>query len=442
MSMKVLREGPVKITRSKIDAVWRQRRPKQRLVVSDADCRGLALVVHATSMTWRFDYKPRGIDQHSGKRFSSRSVTIGNPQTHSPDDARAEANKLKGMAKAGKDPAAHRQASILEKARKRGQTMQRILDEYSKALPTRNKLRGGQGVLAPRGAAYEIAHAKAAIDDMKANDRPSDEITALHIKKMLEYVSDRPATARHRYGALSRLFDWAQEEGMIASNPCMLVAKARRPRPVKARSVFHSPKQLAELWSAVETATGLNRVHRDLMQFLIAIPCRRSEAAKMCWENVDLANASWQQTGADTKNGDPHRLYLHPLALGILLRHFQEMGKPSSGLIFPAPRSGKAIETFSDMKQAVDEALTRKFEWRFHDHRRSFVTALGEAGVHEAVVDSILNHRQSATRGGVLGVYQQAQRWPEQVTAMKKWGEFLSDAIDNNPESITATNAD
>ena len=41
-----------------------------------------------------------------------------------------------------------------------------------------------------------------------------------------------------------------------------------------------------------------------------------------------------------------------------------------------------------------------------------------------------LKHRQSATRGGVLGVYQRASRWPEQVRAMQLWGRLLTDAID------------
>ena len=42
----------------------------------------------------------------------------------------------------------------------------------------------------------------------------------------------------------------------------------------------------------------------------------------------------------------------------------------------------------------------------------------------------MLNHRQSATRGGVLGVYQRASRWPEQVRAMELWGRLLAAAIE------------
>ena len=48
----------------------------------------------------------------------------------------------------------------------------------------------------------------------------------------------------------------------------------------------------------------------------------------------------------------------------------------------------------------------------------------------EAVADAMLNHRQSATRGGVMGTYQRSVRWPEQVKAMELWGRLLSAAIE------------
>ena len=56
---QVFRQGPVKITRAAVDGAWRKRAPAQRTIISDAECRGLALVVNATSMAWRFEYKPR-----------------------------------------------------------------------------------------------------------------------------------------------------------------------------------------------------------------------------------------------------------------------------------------------------------------------------------------------------------------------------------------------
>ena len=108
------------------------------------------------------------------------------------------------------------------------------------------------------------------------------------------------------------------------------------------------------------------------------------------------------------------------------------------GLVFPAPVSGGVVDTFSDIRAELVEATklgggeqgSELDGWTWHDFRRSFATALGEAGVPEAVADAVLNHRQSATRGGVLGVYQRASRWPEQVKAMELWGRLLAAAIE------------
>jgi hypothetical protein len=50
--MRIIREGPTKITRSTIDAAWRRRAAGLRTVIGDFECRGLALIVNATSMSW------------------------------------------------------------------------------------------------------------------------------------------------------------------------------------------------------------------------------------------------------------------------------------------------------------------------------------------------------------------------------------------------------
>lgn len=423
---QVTRRGPLKITRVVIDAAWRGRAPSQRTIIGDLECRGLALVINATSMAWRFEYKPRGVDPHTGKRFASRSIVLGNPASLSPDAARDAANKLKGEAKAGADPAARKKAQLAEDARKRAGTLRRLLDLYSKALPSRPKMRGGNGVLSARAVAEELKHTAAGIVAMNAFDRPAEGVSDTDLKRMLEGVADKPATARHRFGALSRFYDWAQEEGHVATNPCALLPKTRRPGSARPRRTHHKPKQLALLWRAINNADGLHQVHRDLLQFLIVVPCRRGEAASMQWGDLDLSEAVWIQSETQTKNGDPHRFHLPPMALNILNRINKSAGNPVAGYVFPAPRSGRAIDTFGKAKKAVDAALQPKFDWRIHDHRRSFVSALAEVGVHEAVLDAILNHRQSATRGGVLGNYQQAKRWPEQVEAMKRWDELLS----------------
>lgn len=174
-------------------------------------------------------------------------------------------------------------------------------------------------------------------------------------------------------------------------------------------------------------------VWRDLARFLIALPCRRGEAARLDWSHVDLLTAEWRQPGRLTKNREPHRLHLHSLALDVLRE--RRKSTDGKGLVFPAPKSGGELNTFSNLKSTLTD-LTKGDDgaavtgWTWHDMRRSFATALGEAGIPEAVADAVLNHRQSATRGGVLGVYQRASRWPEQVWAMELWGRLLAAAIE------------
>ena len=433
--MLVVREGPVKITKAAIEAAWRRRSSEKRLVMGDAECRGLALVVNATSMSWIFAYKPRGLDPVSGKRFSSRSITIGSPQSHSPDDARAVAGQHKGSAKSGKDPAQERKAQIASSAKDRGQTIGRLIDTYAEALPKRTKMRGS-GIISARQAAAEIVHLRKAIETINAQAKPASDITSDHLRTMLKLCGDKTATARHRFGSMSRFFDWAIDEGIVTFNPCLQLAKSRRPRAVSARQRFLTLPETAALWRA---AGNLDPLPRDLVRFFIAVPSRRGEASSMDWSHINLQEAIWSQPGHMTKNRDAHRIFIPALAMEILTARHLAAGKPASGLVFPAPRSGKVIDTFGDIKAALNAQLPGLADWRFHDLRRTFATALGEAGISEAVADAILNHRQSATRGGVLGVYQLAQRWPEQVTTMKHWGDALMAAISCESPTKIAT---
>jgi hypothetical protein len=108
-SRPLVRGIPTKISKATIEAAWwRRKKPGHRLIVRDKDCRGLALIINPTTMTWSYAYRSRGTDPVTGRRWPNRTITLGNPASHSPDDARAEANRIKGQAVAGVDPAAER----------------------------------------------------------------------------------------------------------------------------------------------------------------------------------------------------------------------------------------------------------------------------------------------------------------------------------------------
>lgn len=306
------------------------------------------------------------------------------------------------------------------------------------ALPLRPKMRGA-GTLSPRALQEEIRNVRLAVSSMKVGERSISDVTETDIRVLLTREAKRPATARYRFGALSRFLDWCRDEGLIVQNPCLAIGKNRRPRPAKARTHHLPLSDLATLWHATAITAAdpkeadFGAVHQDYVRFLLAVPARRVEAARVEWQHLDLKAGVWTMPGKLTKNGDPFRLPLPGIALDVLRVRHRAFLEPSAGLVFPSPRAGKTLTTFSAMKAALDKAsgLTG---WRWHDFRRSFVTALAEHGVAEAVADAMLNHRQAATRGGVLGVYQQATRRPEQEGAMRRWNELLTAAVEGRPD--------
>jgi len=415
--MQVTSEGPVKITKATIDAAWRRRKADQRLIVRDKDCRGLALIVNPTGMAWSYAYRPRGRDPLTKRRWPNKTVTIGNPATHSPDDARTEANRIKGQAAAGADPAAEKKAEADAAQRSRSSTLSRLAEAYAKGLPKRQKMRGAGGP-SPAYVTEELAQVRLSLATMTAENMPAADLSDADVRVLL---NEAGAIARKRFGALSRFLDWCQDAGHIKANPCALIARTRRPKAPQARSHYLTPAELARLW---EAAGKLREpVWRDVARFLIAVPCRRGEAANLDWSHLDLAAAEWRQPSHMTKNRDPHRLHLHALALEVLQARRKTLaeaqaggdpqkaarilaaGAPRSGLVFPAPISADVLETFTSIKAALatatgpqdgEEGPPELDGWTWHDFRRSFATALGEASIPEVVADAVLNHRQSA----------------------------------------------
>jgi integrase len=420
--MNMTREGPVKIGIKDIERAWRKRAKDARHIITDSERPGLALITNATSQSWSYSYKPRGVDPATGKRFNTKSVMLGSPATLSSTEARDGANRVRDAVAAGGDPAADRKAVIDETALQRASTVERAVVDYLAILPTKEKKGGGR--ISQRWAAeqeYHLRHAVAALGIA------SDPIEAIDVKTVRRL---RQGTAyRHKFGALDRFLGWAVHEDRIMVNPCSSIARAYRPAAGGKRERTPTLKELALIWRAAETV--LEPVFRDLIQFAICIPARRGEIINLDWLHLALEERVWRQPGRLVKNRQAHELRLNSLALGILTRRWVKAGHPTEGLVFPAPRSGKAITGFSKMLYALHRATPSVESWAMHDLRRSFASTLGQIGEDdEATIDGVLNHKRSASRGGVIGVYNKSTRLPAQAKALERWGALIKDALE------------
>ena len=99
--MRVVTKPPAKVTRAGIETTWRRQSADRGLIVRDKPCRGLALALRATAMTWGFSWRPRGLAAQTDTRWPNRTATLGNPESHAADDARTEANRIKRQVAAG-----------------------------------------------------------------------------------------------------------------------------------------------------------------------------------------------------------------------------------------------------------------------------------------------------------------------------------------------------
>jgi integrase len=108
-------------------------------------------------------------------------------------------------------------------------------------------------------------------------------------------------------------------------------------------------------------------------------------------------------------------------------------------LVLPTTsRDGKGIAPiggWSWIKEQLDQR-SGVADWRLHDFRRSLVTILAEQGAGVAVLDSLLNHASSATRGGVIGVYQKATLIEPMRKLMASWDRLIGDAVKPQREEV------
>jgi integrase len=224
------------------------------------------------------------------------------------------------------------------------------------------------------------------------------------------------------------MYVWARRQGLVTNNPTEDIETVTQP----ARERVLSLNELARVWYA---AKGLEPHYRDFVHLLMTTGQRRAEVAGMRWGEVDLARAVWTLPSGRTKARRQHAIPLPSLAVTCLqARHNALRRHPvDADLALPTvSRNGETIAPISGwnwLKRELD-ATAGIPSWHLHDFRRSLVTHCAEHGADIAVLDSLLNHASSATRGGIIGVYQRATLIEPMRQVMALWDRLLMAALE------------
>ncbi len=396
-----------KITQATINSALKDRSANP--VIRDTEVAGLMLRVGVRSASWYLDYKPAGVGP-DGRRMNSKSTKIGSVRSHSPDEARKAAAKLKVAISEGADPAAEKKArkAALEVERASATTLMAEAEHYIKT-----ELKGCERHFRTESGALRLG-----LMEMDVNDLEPGALTVRHVRKLLKMHETKPL-AVHRFGSLNRFCDYLLSREMIDENPCQRIAKRHRPKPPKPRDRVYSAKEVQSLLQAADELEG---AFGRCLRAAIYLPLRIGEFYELRVENVDLDKQIIRLKDKQTKNGDPFAI---PIPDGALKAFQTPPEARPTDRVFQLAANGKKFDARTKYRDRI-RAHSGVDDFNFHPLRDTLVTTLAERDIgNEVVADALLNHRQSATRGGIIGVYNHARQWTQKLAVMTAWGEMV-----------------
>jgi len=272
---------------------------------------------------------------------------------------------------------------------------------------------------------------------MHASDLRPAELKQARVAAMVELhaKAGRPATARHRLGALNRLYKWLMSVDAVGSSPTASVAQ---PPPPRERSNVLSAADIKALWHG---AARLASPRAAYLKLAILLPLRRQELADLKLGDVvfEGRNVELRLDGSKTKNGRPFVMPLVGTAAAIVRDLVDQATTPDAFLI--PLTTDKPFSAWKRLGEQVTRETGVRLAW--HDLRRSFATEMAEhAAAPFAVVDGLLNHAASGTRSGAAKAYHHAVERTPKTSAMKAWDSIVSHAAADGswPRELAADN--
>ena len=408
------------INRQAIEKATRQQR-ELCAKVTIVDPSGLRLAINSRSASWNYNYRKRGVD-HYGKRHPQRTLRLGDPLTLTPQEARLRVEEIKAEVRNGGDPAATLMRKVDENRQYEFQQrpLEKWLDQYQ------------QQVLgdASKHKREEYMHAKNALRELGIQNASPSKIIKRVIREITTIHIDRPSTARHRFGALSRFLDYLVDEEVLDRNPAKDISRRHKPKAPAPRKTYYSIRQLQKLWSP---ENELREDYLRFLRFMIICPLRMTEASELTGHNIYAEEQELRLSSVATKNNEAFTLPTPRLAIDLL---DATNGDQSAYCFQLSSKSGEPMKAWSYFNKTVRLASGIS-DFNLHDLRRTFTSLLSEhSPFSESLIDSLLNHKRSSTRSGVMRAYQHAKNLKQRREIMDWWDKFLECEVISQPAAI------
>jgi integrase len=385
----------MRLTKRLIDTATYEGVSNSRCVLWDDDPRGLGLRVFPSGRkAFVLSYRVNGL---------KKLMALGEFGVLTLDTARSRAKQeLAKLENTNADPLAEKRSRELESRTGTVEAMVKSYIEQSGAKTAAEMLRQAKKDIIP-------TFGKRGWRDIRRS-----EVRAWHQGISAPYAANR-ALALLRAAYFWRLLqdDDSPEGRTVAgrdtSNPCTGVElNTERPRQTRLE-----PNELPRLEAAIDAETS-DPYMRALFRFVLAVGCRKSEALKLQWTDIEDDGKQARVTFRDTKNSDDRALPLSNYAAKLLRSLPRVDGNP---YVFVGRVRGERIKYTSKAwirirKAASVERLT------LHDLRRSFGSWLAEEGFTSKQIGTTLGHKSDVTSRVYMALGDRSKR--DAITAMDR----------------------
>lgn len=383
--------------------------PATRITIPDGVVPGLYLRMSPNgSRSWILQYRVGSQPQ--------RKMTLGNWPEIDCETARQMARDARGMAQQGIDPVEARKAA--ERAKADAVTVAQLAEAHiSRYIERPGQLRASSAAERTRLLRRELVPA---LGTTKARD-----VTTRDIRDMLHAIATRPDKRKGRSkvgspiqanrvrAACHKLWQWGIDHEMVDSNP---VTRAEQYKAVRRDRVL-SDAEIATVWRAAGT---LSSTSCALVRLLLLTGCRLKEIAHLRWS---------ERTGDDKFQIDAKRMkagVAHLVSLSTQARAIVDGRQQYKGCDLVLTNDAKTpLNSWSDIKRAVDKATGPLPHWTLHDLRRTCATGMRGIGVDLATVMACLAHAPSAVMGAAHAAYDRYSMEPEKKEAWQTWADHV-----------------
>jgi integrase len=317
-------------------------------------------------------------------RGRSRRISLGRHGVLTVDQARREAQLKLADITVGKDPVAERRAQRM---------LNVTLEGAGEAYLTARK------DLKPRSVADYRRHLEKSFGEWRTT--PLAAITRDMVSKKHSSLGEAsPAQADQAMRFLRAVFNYAQEShtddkgrSLLHDNPVRVLTKTRAWYPKRRRKTFIRAEQMPAFYAALVGMTSKTKpeataLARDYVLFLLFTGCRREEAVRLLWEDVDLQRRTF--TLRDTKNGSDATLPL-PEPLVTMLEARQSLDREvKSAYVFS---KSKNVDHMRIPSKHIERLIKDSgVQFSLHDLRRTFATVAESLDISDNTIKRLLNH--------------------------------------------------